>query len=264
MIQAIAQILDEKKAKDITAIHTTEQTIIADYFVIASGTSSTHVKALAEDLERLTGLPLERRAEGVALINTGSRLTDVTFPGTGTVAQTALLLCARIAGYLERNRNRVDYLPAATAAERLAEAGARIDAALPLRDGVAAMLADQDQDHDQDRDPADPSPATGSEVGEEPAEDHHGEPGDGAYPFLSVSWLRTELRKLLSDFGSGMSERQVADPDGLLRDALTLLSSVGLVRRTDGGVLVLPLLARYRGVTAQVKEFQTQIKESAK
>ena len=61
-----------------------------------------------------------------------------------------------------------------------------------------------------------------------------------------------------------MSERQVADPDGLLRDALTLLSSVGLVRRTDGGVLVLPLLARYRGVTAQVKEFQTQIKESAK
>jgi hypothetical protein len=62
--------------------------------------------ALAEDLERLTGLSLERRAEGVALVNTGQRLTDVTFPGTGTVAQAALLLCARIAAYLPRNRSR--------------------------------------------------------------------------------------------------------------------------------------------------------------
>src|SRR6266496_4084639 len=39
--------------------------------------------ALTEDLERLTGLPLERRVEGVALVSVGQRLTDVTFPGTG-------------------------------------------------------------------------------------------------------------------------------------------------------------------------------------
>ena len=51
LAKAIAKILDDKKAVDITAIHTTEQTIISDYFVVATGTSSTHVKALTDDLE---------------------------------------------------------------------------------------------------------------------------------------------------------------------------------------------------------------------
>src|SRR5579875_2219417 len=101
--------------------------------------------ALAEDLERLTGLPLERRAEGVALVNTGQRLTDLTFPGTGTVAQAALLLCARIAGHLQRNRSKVEHLPAATAAERLADAARRIDSALPDRGRVADLLAAADR-----------------------------------------------------------------------------------------------------------------------
>jgi uncharacterized protein (TIGR02678 family) len=215
--------------------------------------------ALAEDLERLTGLPLERRAEGVALINAGGRLTDVTFPGTGTVAQAALLLCARIAGYLQRNRGRVEHLPAATAAERLAEASARIDAVLPARVGVAALLADA-----AIADGLAP-PAALDIVGIQgmnegapglPGETSSGQeaPAEAAYPFLSNSWLRVELTKLVDEFGSGMSERQVADPAGLLDDALDLLASVGFVARTSGGALILPLLARYRGVTAQLKE----------
>ena len=218
--------------------------------------------ALAEDLERLTGLPLERRAEGVALINTGGRLTDVIFPGTGTVAQAALLLCARIAGYLERNRGRVEHLPAATAAERLAEASARIDAALPARMGVAALLADTAL-------LANTAVSVGSALPAAPgtpgmregvpglsgaAFPGEGAPAEAAYPFLSESWLRAELKKLVDEFGRGMSERQVADPAGLLDDALDLLASVGFVARTSGGALILPLLARYRGVTAQLKE----------
>jgi len=89
--------------------------------------------ALTEDLERLTGLAVERRAEGVALVNTGGRLTDITFPGTGTVAQAALLLCARIAGYLERNRARVEHLPAATAGTSLGGAAAAASGAHALR-----------------------------------------------------------------------------------------------------------------------------------
>ena len=218
--------------------------------------------ALAEDLERLTGLPLERRAEGVALINTGSRLTDVTFPGTGTVAQAALLLSARIAGYLQRNRERVEHLPAATAAERLAEASARIDAALPARTGVAALLADTVLPANTAisaglAPPAAPgTPGMCEGVPGLPGETNLGEgvPAEAAYPFLSESWLRAELKKLVDEFGSGMSERQVADPAGLLDDALDLLASVGLVARTSGGALILPLLARYRGVTAQLKE----------
>ncbi len=76
--------------------------------------------SLAEDVERLTGLGLERRAEGVALVNAGQRFTDVPFPSTGTVAQAALLLCARIAGYLQHHSSKIERLPAATAAERLA------------------------------------------------------------------------------------------------------------------------------------------------
>jgi uncharacterized protein (TIGR02678 family) len=212
--------------------------------------------ALAEDLERITGLPLERRAEGVALISTGGRLTDVTFPGTGTVAQAALLLSARIAGHLQRNRGRVEHLPAATAAERLAEASARIDAALPARTGVAALLADAAISGGL-APPAAPGIA-GTREGAPglPGETDPGEgpPAEAAYPFLSESWLRAELKKLVDEFGSGMSERQVADPAGLLDDALDLLASVGFAARTSGGALILPLLARYRGVTAQLKE----------
>jgi uncharacterized protein (TIGR02678 family) len=213
--------------------------------------------ALTEDLERLTGLALERRAEGVALVNTGQRLSDLTFPGTGTVAQAALLLCARIAGYLQRNRARVEHLPAATAAERLAEAARRIDSALPDRGRVADFLAvgggleDTGDSRAAAVIPADAraggAGTSGADAGTETAI-------DVTYPFLSEMWLRAELRQLVGEFGSGMAEKQVADPAGLLGDALGLLASAGLVARVDGGVLVLPLLARYRSVTAQLKE----------
>ena len=76
---------------------------------------------------------------------------------------------------------------------------------------------------------------------------------EAAYPFLSEVWLRTELRKLVEDFGAGMAEKQAADPGHLLAEAVRLLASLGLVAKVDGGVLVLPLLARYRSVTAQIK-----------
>jgi uncharacterized protein (TIGR02678 family) len=207
--------------------------------------------SLAEDIERLTGLDLERRAEGVALINAGQRFTDVTFPSAGTVAQAALLLCARIAGYLQQRRSRVELLPAATAAERLAEAVRRIDAALPDRSGVADLLAGQAWPPEGDVRERQPDGG----IPEPRPEDGAEEPGSGSagYPFLSDVWLRTELRKLVEEFGAGMAEKQAADPGRLLTEALALLASAGLVARVDGGVLVLPLLARYRSVTAQIK-----------
>ena len=203
---------------------------------------------LAEDIERLTGLCLERRAEGVALISAGQRFTDVAFPSTGTVAQAALLLCARIAGYLRHHSAKIERLPAATAAERVAETARRIDAALPERGRVADLLAGQALLAGQTGRPGtgDAGTSSGST-----------EPDDGAaeaaYPFLSEAWLRTELRKLVEDFGAGMAEKQAADPGHLLAEAVRLLASMGLVAKVDGGVLVLPLLARYRSVTAQIK-----------
>ena len=45
------KILDKKKAVDLKAIHITDYSIVADYFVIATGTSNTHVKSLADELE---------------------------------------------------------------------------------------------------------------------------------------------------------------------------------------------------------------------
>ena len=58
--------LDDDKALNIETIDISSQTAIADYLVIASGTSSTQVKALAEKLkDRLNGRDYKNiRTEG--------------------------------------------------------------------------------------------------------------------------------------------------------------------------------------------------------
>lgn len=43
--------LDDKKAKDIVVLGIYNVSLIADYFVIASGTSTVQVKALADEVE---------------------------------------------------------------------------------------------------------------------------------------------------------------------------------------------------------------------
>lgn len=47
----IARILDSKKARDVRILYVHDQTVIADFFVIAHGTSSTQVKALCDEVE---------------------------------------------------------------------------------------------------------------------------------------------------------------------------------------------------------------------
>ncbi|MGN0595350.1 MAG: ribosome silencing factor [Hominimerdicola sp.] len=47
----IIKALDSKKAEDIQLISIGDLTIVADYFVIANGTSNTHTKSLAEEVE---------------------------------------------------------------------------------------------------------------------------------------------------------------------------------------------------------------------
>ena len=49
------------------------------------------------DVAELTGMTVERRAEGVALLDVSGMFSDRRFPGGGTVAQVALLLANRIA-----------------------------------------------------------------------------------------------------------------------------------------------------------------------
>jgi len=55
----IIEILDEKKANNIKLLHVEKQTIIADYFIICTGTSNTQIRALADEVSekmRLTGV----------------------------------------------------------------------------------------------------------------------------------------------------------------------------------------------------------------
>ena len=46
-----AEILDDRKAQDIAVLEVVDLTILADYFIIATGTSTTHVGALADEIE---------------------------------------------------------------------------------------------------------------------------------------------------------------------------------------------------------------------
>ncbi len=59
----MVKILDAKKAKDIKLLHVEEQTVIADYFVIATGNSTTQVSSLSEEVEfRLSQYGITPRA----------------------------------------------------------------------------------------------------------------------------------------------------------------------------------------------------------
>lgn len=47
----IAVLLDNKKGIDIEVIDVADKTVLADYFVICSGNSTTQIKALADEVE---------------------------------------------------------------------------------------------------------------------------------------------------------------------------------------------------------------------
>ena len=47
----VVSILDAKKARDIRLLHVEDRTVIADYFVIATGSSRTQIRALADEIE---------------------------------------------------------------------------------------------------------------------------------------------------------------------------------------------------------------------
>lgn len=49
--QKIASILDCKKAKDVKILNVYEKTVLADFFVFATGSSTTQVNSLADEIE---------------------------------------------------------------------------------------------------------------------------------------------------------------------------------------------------------------------
>ena len=56
LAEAIYEILDNKKARDLKILHVENKTVIADYFVLCTGNSSTQVKSLADEVEYKTTL----------------------------------------------------------------------------------------------------------------------------------------------------------------------------------------------------------------
>lgn len=67
-VKQLCSFLSDKKAMDIIAIHVGDKTIVADWFIIASGRAVPQVKALCDDLEdkaATLGL-VAKRKEGYA------------------------------------------------------------------------------------------------------------------------------------------------------------------------------------------------------
>ena len=61
-------VLDGKKAKDIKLLHVEKRTIIADYFIICTGTSRTQIRSLADEVEESVGIRTQEEEHEAALI----------------------------------------------------------------------------------------------------------------------------------------------------------------------------------------------------
>lgn len=51
LLNKIVKLLEDKKAIELNTIDVKKQTTLADYFIIVSGTSNTHIRALADNVE---------------------------------------------------------------------------------------------------------------------------------------------------------------------------------------------------------------------
>ncbi|MGF0319029.1 TIGR02678 family protein [Nocardia fluminea] len=189
---------------------------------------------LVGEVEYCTGLRAERRAEGVALIDSSGRLSDTRFPGTGTLAQVALLLIGEIADTVLDIDNPVPRRPGGlTPDDTLLE---HLDASIPTA-GVFAPLAEELETG---------TPATTFIDGIEGI-------GPVTYPFLDDAWVRTTVTALTDRYGATFAAQWQADVGGLTTEVLALLTKLRLIRPVEDGLLVLPALARYRGAVVTVR-----------
>lgn len=80
----MVEIADDRKAEDIVMLDIRKVSIIADYFVICTGTSDRHVRAIAKEVDDQLGkagvnpVSMEGQAEGEwVLIDYGSVLVHI-------------------------------------------------------------------------------------------------------------------------------------------------------------------------------------------
>lgn len=83
ILKIAANALNDKKALDLHAVKISDLTVIADYFLMATATSSTHVKALANAVEEAldnVGIQphhIEGKATGWILLDYGGTVIHV-------------------------------------------------------------------------------------------------------------------------------------------------------------------------------------------
>ncbi len=83
ILKTAAEALNEKKAVDLFATKISELTVLTDYFLIANGTSTTHVRSLAEEVEDklskagVEPKSIEGRATGWILLDYGCVVVHV-------------------------------------------------------------------------------------------------------------------------------------------------------------------------------------------
>jgi ribosome-associated protein len=85
LAQKIATILDDKKAIDVRIKKVGDLTVLTEYFVICNGTSNTHIKSLADEVEfklkqeGVTG-HLEGKTSDWLLVDFGSVIAHIFLP----------------------------------------------------------------------------------------------------------------------------------------------------------------------------------------
>lgn len=83
ILQQAALALSKKKGVDLFAARVGDLTVLTEYFLIANGTSTTHVRALAEEVEDrleqqgVRPRAVEGRATGWILLDYGSVVVHV-------------------------------------------------------------------------------------------------------------------------------------------------------------------------------------------
>ncbi|MGF6886981.1 uncharacterized protein (TIGR02678 family) [Nocardia sp. GAS34] len=235
---------------------------------------------IVAEVELLTGLRAERRAEGVALIDTSGRFSDIRFPGTGTLAQVALLLVGEIADLVLDIDHPVERRPRPEPGTALAAA---LDEAIPGSTVFAPLVVPPDFDVPEDDSP-------------DPDEPH--DVVENGYPIIPMAWIRETVQALTDRYGSTFAAQWQADVPGLTREVLSLLERLRLLERYvvpepatesavaaaesesavhesepvptesdetptvtavapltpgDDALLILPALARYRGAVVTVR-----------
>ncbi|MFF0488242.1 TIGR02678 family protein [Nocardia sp. NPDC004068] len=187
---------------------------------------------MVSEVELLTGLRAERRAEGVALIDVSGRLSDVRFPGTGTLAQVALLLVGEIADVVLDLDAPVARRPRPEPATTLID---QLDQAIPRATVFAPLVVPEPAEPAED----DPEPLGDTEIPE--------------HPFLAWEWIHETVQALTHRYGSTFAAQWQADVPGLTKEVVALLERLRLVEVLADGLLILPALARYRGAIVTVR-----------